>query len=48
MAPGQEPEVILPEYDAEHERNRKIQLQKLYDRTPEQVSVCNFLLIIFS
>lgn len=26
-------------YDAEHERKRKEQLIKLYDRTPEQVSL---------
>ena len=25
-------------YDAEHERKRKEQLKRLYDRTPEQVS----------
>jgi len=33
--PGQEPKPKV--FDAEHERKRKEQLIKLYDRTPEQV-----------
>lgn len=32
-----EPKLIA--YDADHERRRKEQLIKLYDRTPEQVSI---------
>ena len=32
-------------YDAEHERKRKEQLKRLYDRTPEQVSSNRILTI---
>lgn len=32
---GSEPKIRA--FDAEHERKRKLQLTKLFDRTPEQV-----------
>ena len=35
--PGQEPQDVPPSYDCEHEKNRKEQLIKLFDRTPEEV-----------
>lgn len=34
---GSEPKIRA--FDAEHERKRKLQLTKLFDRTPEQVGV---------
>jgi len=36
-APGQEAQEVPPNYDCEHEKNRKEQLVKLFSRTPEQV-----------
>lgn len=41
-APGQE--VKLRVYDADHERRRKEQLRRLFERTPEQVTVFNLSL----
>ncbi|GAB6020248.1 DNA methyltransferase 1-associated protein 1 [Chamberlinius hualienensis] len=35
VPPGQEPKLRM--YDAEHERKRKEQLKRLFDRTPEQI-----------
>lgn len=35
--PGQEPQNLPPPFDAQHETERKRQLLKLYNRTPEQV-----------
>lgn len=35
--PGQKVPDIPPEYDCDHEKNRKEQLVKLFNRTPEQV-----------
>lgn len=35
--PGQEPQDLPPAYDAQHEKNRKEQLIKLFNRTPEEV-----------
>ena len=35
--PGQEPQDLPPPYDCEHEKNRKEQLVKLFNRTPEEV-----------
>jgi len=35
--PGQSVQDLPPEYDCEHEKNRKEQLVKLFSRTPEQV-----------
>ena len=34
-------------YDADHERRRKQQLEKLYSRTPEQVLRTRFKMILF-
>ena len=39
-APGQDVQDLPPVYDCEHEKNRKEQLNKLFDRTPEQVCAC--------
>ena len=36
---GTEPKIRA--FDAEHERKRKSQLIKLFNRTPEQVSTCS-------
>lgn len=33
-------ELKIPVFDAGHERRRKEQLERLYNRTPEQVSPC--------
>lgn len=39
MAPGQELKIRV--YDADHERRRKEQLDKLFNRTQEQVGCCS-------
>ena len=36
--PGQEPQNLPPPFDPQHETERKRQLLKLYNRTPEQVT----------
>ena len=35
--PGQDPQDIPPEYDAEHEKNRKEQMIKLFKRYRNQI-----------
>lgn len=35
--PGQDPQDVPPAYDCQHEKNRKEQLIKLFNRTPEEV-----------
>ncbi|XP_012553597.1 DNA methyltransferase 1-associated protein 1 isoform X1 [Hydra vulgaris] len=35
--PGQEPKDLPPNFDGEHEKNRKEQLIQIFNRTPEQV-----------
>ena len=42
-ASGTEPKIYI--FDAGHERRRKEQLDKLFNRTPEQV--CNFCILIW-
>ena len=40
---GASPDLVA--YDAEHERKRKLQLERLYNRTHEQVGAsCNLML----
>ena len=43
---GATPDLVA--YDAEHERKRKLQLERLYNRTHEQVnaSSCDLIMVI--
>ena len=42
---GATPDLVA--YDAEHERKRKLQLERLYNRTHEQVSAsCDLIMVM--